>query len=72
MWPADLAEASEMFLTGTAAEIAPVRELDGRAYTVGALTTGLIDDFAALVARDDCEGFGESAHLMAPALDRAA
>jgi branched-chain amino acid aminotransferase len=63
VWPHDLPRASEIFLTGTAAEIVPVRELDGRHYQVGPLTPMLLDDFAALVTRDDCEGFGESTHL---------
>jgi branched-chain amino acid aminotransferase len=63
VWPDDLSRASEVFLTGTAAEITPVRELDGRHYQPGPLAPKLMDDFASLVARDDCEGFGESAHL---------
>jgi branched-chain amino acid aminotransferase len=63
VWPHDLPRASEIFLTGTAAEIVPVRELDGQHYQVGPVTPMLVDDFAALVKRDDSEGFGESTHL---------
>ncbi len=72
VWPDDLARASEVFLTGSASEITPVRELDGRHYQVGPLTPQLIDDFAALVLREDCEGFGESAHLADVELGKAA
>jgi branched-chain amino acid aminotransferase len=72
VWPGELARASEVFLTGSASEITPVRELAGQHYQVGPLTPKLIDDFAALVMRDDCEGFGESAHLADIELGQAA
>jgi branched-chain amino acid aminotransferase len=72
VWPDDLPRASEFFLTGTAAEITPVRELDGRHYQVGPVAPKLMDDFAALVARDDCEDFGESTHLLDAELTKAA
>jgi branched-chain amino acid aminotransferase len=32
--------ADEVFLTGTAAEVTPVREIDGRAFRTGASTVG--------------------------------
>lgn len=63
--PEDLATADEVFLTGTAAEIVPVREIDGRAYAVGPVVRRLIADFDGLTRRADCEGYGESAHLAA-------
>ncbi len=72
VWPQDLERASEVFLTGTAAEITPVREIDGQHYQVGPLTPKLIDDFAVLVAQPDCEGFGESVHLGSVEVERAA
>ncbi len=72
VWPADLPRASEIFLTGTAAEITPVRELDGQHYQVGPVAPKLMDDFATLAARDDCEGFGESTHLADAELGKAA
>jgi branched-chain amino acid aminotransferase len=61
--PADLGDASEIFLCGTAAEIVAVGSLDGRRYQVGEITRTLMADFQALVRRPDCEGFGESAHF---------
>lgn len=47
--PEELAKAQEMFLTGTAAEITPVRELAQHQFQVGQVTRQLMDDFAALV-----------------------
>ncbi len=49
--PEELAAADEVFLTGTAAEITPVREIAGQHYQVGPITRHLIDDFAAAVRR---------------------
>lgn len=72
VWPEDLARATDVFLTGSASEITPVREIEGRHYQVGPLARTLIDDFAALVLRDDCEGFGENDHLVDEAMERAA
>ena len=63
--PEELDEASEVFLCGTAAEIVPVGAIDERRYRVGPMTRTLIDDYAKLVRRPDCEGFGESAHFAA-------
>jgi branched-chain amino acid aminotransferase len=47
--PEELAGFSECFITGTAAEVTPVSEIDGRMFTPGALTAALIDDYAAEV-----------------------
>jgi branched-chain amino acid aminotransferase len=47
----DVYTADEAFLTGTAAEIAPIRSLDGRligAGPIGPVTRGLMDRFQAL------------------------
>jgi branched-chain amino acid aminotransferase len=61
--PEELADANEVFLCGTAAEIVPVGAIDERRYQVGPMTRTLIDDYAKLVRQPDCEGFGESAHF---------
>src|SRR5947207_10093019 len=63
--PEELAEASEVFLCGTAAEIVPVGAIAERRYQVGPMTRTLVDDYARLVRQPDCEGFGESAHFAA-------
>jgi branched-chain amino acid aminotransferase len=46
---AELADATEVFVTGTAAEVTPVREIAGRSFAPGRLTEALMADFAALV-----------------------
>ncbi|MFY7961325.1 MAG: branched-chain amino acid aminotransferase [Elsteraceae bacterium] len=46
--PEDLAQATEMFLTGTAAEVTPVASLDAHRFTVGAITRGLVADYEAI------------------------
>jgi branched-chain amino acid aminotransferase len=61
--PEELADASEVFLCGTAAEIVPVGAIDEWRYQVGPMTRTLIDDYTKLVRQPDCEGFGESAHF---------
>jgi branched-chain amino acid aminotransferase len=63
--PEELADASEVFLCGTAAEIVPVGAIDDRRYQVGPMTRTLIDDYAELVRQPDSEDFGESAHFAA-------
>ena len=63
--PEELAEASEVFLCGTAAEIVPVGAVDDCRYQVGPMTRALMEDFAKLVRLPDSESFGESAHLSA-------
>jgi len=46
--PEELAHAREVFLTGTAVEITPVREIDAHRFEVGQVTRQLIGDFDAL------------------------
>ena len=41
--PEELARTQEVFLTGTAAEITPVGEIDGQKFTVGPVTKKLMD-----------------------------
>ncbi len=63
--PGELAEASEVFLCGTAAEIVPVGAVGDCRYQVGPMTRALMEDYARLVRQPDSEGFGESTHLAA-------
>ena len=46
--PEELTAATEVFLTGTAVEVTPVREIDAHRFEVGAITRQLISDFDAL------------------------
>jgi len=46
--PEELADATEVFLTGTAVEVTPVREIDAHRFEVGPITRQLISDFDAL------------------------
>jgi branched-chain amino acid aminotransferase len=43
--PEELSDAVEVFLTGTAVEVTPVREIDAYRFEVGAITRQLIMDF---------------------------
>jgi len=45
---ADLDRAQEVFLTGTGVEVTPVGEIEGRRFTIGAITHAVMDDFTAL------------------------
>jgi len=45
----EIAAATEVFLAGTAAEVTPVREIQGRLYTPGPITQALLGDYEALV-----------------------
>ena len=47
--PAELASASEVFLTGTAVEVQPVGAIDSREYPLGPIAQQLQSDYAALV-----------------------
>ena len=46
--PKELTRADEVFLTGTAVEVTPVREIDEHGFEVGPITRQLIADFDAL------------------------
>jgi branched-chain amino acid aminotransferase len=46
--PEELDTAAEVFLTGTAVEITPVREIDAYRFEVGPITRQLINDFDTL------------------------
>ncbi|HEY4134703.1 MAG TPA: branched-chain amino acid aminotransferase [Alphaproteobacteria bacterium] len=47
--PEELGKSQEMFLTGTAAEVTPVSEVDEYKFTVGPVTRALMEDYDALV-----------------------
>jgi branched-chain amino acid aminotransferase len=46
--PEELKDVQEIFVTGTAAELTPVRAIDDLTYQVGRITSQLLDDFRAL------------------------
>jgi branched-chain amino acid aminotransferase len=46
--PKELADAQEVFLTGTAVEVTPVREIDEHQFQIGSITRQLVSDFDAL------------------------
>jgi branched-chain amino acid aminotransferase len=48
--PEELGKTSEVFLTGTAVEVTPVREIGDYRFEVGAITRQLVADFDSLVA----------------------
>jgi branched-chain amino acid aminotransferase len=47
--PEELKDAEEIFLTGTAAEVTPVGQIDALTFTPGAMTLALLDDYERLV-----------------------
>jgi branched-chain amino acid aminotransferase len=49
--PDELKDADEMFLTGTAAEVTPIGEIDGLHFQVGPITRKLVDAYAAEVRK---------------------
>ena len=49
--PEELADAEEVFVTGTAAEVTPVGEIDGRAFTVGEVCKAMMEDYDSVVRR---------------------
>jgi branched-chain amino acid aminotransferase len=49
--PEEMAKATECFLTGTAAEVTPVREIGPYKFTPGDICRNLVMDFDALVGR---------------------
>ena len=51
--PEELADASEVFLTGTAVEVTPVSEIGEYKFTPGETTKLLMQDYDALVMRQD-------------------
>jgi branched-chain amino acid aminotransferase len=53
--PEEMAEFSECFITGTAAEVMPVGEIGPYKFVVGDITRALMDDYSALVRKEKAE-----------------
>ncbi len=51
--PDELGQADEVFLTGTAAEVTPVGEIDEHHYQVGPITRTLIEDYDKIVRQPE-------------------
>jgi branched-chain amino acid aminotransferase len=51
IWPDDLKKASEVFITGTAAEVTPVGEIGDLKFTPGAISRQMMADYAAEVRK---------------------
>ena len=49
--PDELANATQVFLTGTAAEVTPVGAIDDHTYSVGEITTQMMDDYDRVVGK---------------------
>ena len=49
--PEELADATEVFLTGTAAEVTPVGEIDDNKFTVGDISRWMMDDYDKAVGK---------------------
>jgi branched-chain amino acid aminotransferase len=49
--PEELAKTQEVFITGTAAEVTPVGEIDGQTFTVGEITQELMTAYSDLVRK---------------------
>ena len=51
IWPQEIAEMDEVFVTGTAVEVCPVGQIDDAVFKVGPISQMLRDDFEALVRK---------------------
>ena len=54
--PAELANATEVFLTGSAAEVTPVGVIDEHRFSVGEITKLMIDDYDKAVGKRPAAG----------------
>ena len=59
IWPDELAKATQVFLTGTAAEVTPVGAIDDYTYNVGDITKQLREDYEKLVGKAPAEAAAE-------------
>jgi len=53
--PDELKDANEIFLTGTAAEVTPVGEIDDLKFSVGEITQWMIEDYDKAVGKADTD-----------------
>ncbi len=53
--PEELAEAEEVFLTGTAAEVTPVGQIDDLTFSVGDISRWMMEDYDAEVGKDPAQ-----------------
>lgn len=53
VWPDDIARASEIFLTGTAAEVTPVCQVGDTQFNLGPIAAALREDYAAHVRQPE-------------------
>lgn len=51
IWPDELPDFTECFIVGTAAEITPVREIQGLKFVPGQITENMVEDYDRLVRR---------------------
>jgi branched-chain amino acid aminotransferase len=49
--PEELKDVTEIFLTGTAAEVTPVGSIDGQTFTVGEVSKLMMDDYDKIVGK---------------------
>ena len=57
--PDELKNATEIFLTGTAAEVTPVGEIDGMTFSVGDITKWMMEDYDKTVGKEDAKDSGD-------------
>ena len=53
--PNELSSATEVFLTGTAAEVTPVGEIDDHKFAVGEISRAMMDDYDKKVGKVQSE-----------------
>ena len=53
--PDELKDANEIFLTGTAAEVTPVGEIDDLKFSVGEITQWMMEDYDKVVGKADTD-----------------
>lgn len=59
--PEELSETSEVFITGTAAEVTPVRSIDDHGFSPGDITRALIEDYARVTGQKNGQSIAAGA-----------